>query len=66
MSDTGLLGRLVASVQRLYGEETAESERWNRISAALQGAGKFAHRRLNPDTGETYDHPGPHQIPYEL
>lgn len=28
--------------------------------------GKFAHRRLNPATGETHDHPGPHQIPYRL
>ena len=27
---------------------------------------RFAHRRLNPDTGETYDHPGPHQISYKI
>ena len=28
--------------------------------------GRLYHCRLNPDTGEIYDHSGPHQIPYEL
>ena len=46
--------------------EQAETERTVAVMVRSAGVGKFAHRRLNPDTGETYDHPGPHQIPYQL
>ena len=46
--------------------EQAETERTVAVMVRSAGVGKFAHRRLNPDTGETYDHPGPHQIPYDL
>ena len=46
--------------------EQAETERTVAVMVRSAGVGKFAHRRLNPDTGETYNHPGPHQIPYEL
>lgn len=46
--------------------EQADTERTVAVMVRSAGVGKFAHRRLNPDTGETYDHPGPHQIPYQL
>lgn len=46
--------------------EQADSERTVAVMVRSARVGKFAHRRLNPDTGETYDHPGPHQIPFEL
>ena len=46
--------------------EQAETDRTVAVMVRSAPVGKFAHRRLNPDTGETYDHPGPHQIPYEL
>ncbi len=46
--------------------EQADTERTVAVMVRSARVGKFAHRRLNPDTGETYDHPGPHQIPYEL
>ena len=46
--------------------EQADTERTVAVMVRSAGVGKFAHRRLNPDTGETYDHPGPHQIPYDL
>ena len=44
----------------------AETDRTVAVMVRSARVGKFAHRRLNPDTGDTYDHPGPHQIPYEL
>ena len=46
--------------------EQADTDRTVAVMVRSAGVGKFAHRRLNPDTGETYDHPGPHQIPYNL
>ena len=46
--------------------EQADTERTVAVMVRSARVGKFAHRRLNPDTGETYDHPGPHQIPYNL
>ena len=46
--------------------EQADTDRTVAVMVRSARVGKFAHRRLNPDTGETYDHPGPHQIPYNL
>ena len=46
--------------------EQADTDRTVAVMVRSARVGKFAHRRLNPDTGETYDHPGPHQIPYDL
>ena len=46
--------------------EQADTERTVAVMVRSAGVGKFAHRRLNPETGGTYDHPGPHQIPHEL
>ena len=46
--------------------EQADTERTVAVMVRSAGVGKFAHRRLNPDTGETYNHPGPRQIPHEL
>ncbi len=46
--------------------EQADTDRTAAIMVRSARVGEFAHRRLNPDTGETYDHPGPHQIPYDL
>ena len=46
--------------------EQAETERTVAVMLRSARVGKFAHRRLNPVTGEIYDHPGPHQIPYSL
>ena len=46
--------------------EQAETERTVAVMVRSVRVGKFAHRRLNANTGETYDHPGPHQIPYQL
>ena len=46
--------------------EQADTERTVAVMVRSAKVGKFAHRRLNPDTGETYDHPGPHQVPYKL
>ena len=46
--------------------EQADTERTVAVMVRSARVGKFAHRRLNPDTGETHDHPGPHQIPYQL
>ena len=46
--------------------EQADTERTVAVMVRSARVGKFAHRRLNPATGGTYDHPGPHQIPYEL
>ena len=44
----------------------AETERTVAVMVRSARVGKFAHRRFDPDTGRVYDHPGPHQIPYEL
>ena len=46
--------------------EQADTERTVAVMVRSARVGRFAHRRLNPGTGETYDHPGPHQIPYEF
>ena len=46
--------------------EQADTERTVAVMVRSARVGKFAHRRLNPDTGDTYDHPGPLQIPYRL
>ena len=46
--------------------EQADTERTVAVMVRSAGVGTFAHRRLNPDTGDTYDHPGPHQIPHGL
>ena len=46
--------------------EQADTDRTVAVMVRSARVGQFAHRRLNPDTGETYDHPGPHQIPYSL
>ena len=46
--------------------EQAETERTVAVMVRSARVGKFAHRRFDPDTGRVYDHPGPHQIPYEL
>ena len=46
--------------------EQAEADRTVAVMVRSARVGKFAHRRLNPDTGEAHDHPGPHQIPYRL
>ena len=46
--------------------EQAETQRTVAVMVRSARVGQFAHRRLNPDTGETYDHPGPHQVPYGL
>ena len=46
--------------------EQADTERTVAVMVRSAGVGKFAHRRLNPDTGETYNHPGPRQIPHDL
>ena len=46
--------------------EQAETARTVAVMVRSARVGMFAHRRLNPDTGETHDHPGPHQIPYDL
>ena len=46
--------------------EQADTERTVAVMVRSARVGKFAHRRLNPETGEAYDHPGPHQIPYDL
>ncbi len=46
--------------------EQADTDRTVAVMVRSARVGKFAHRRLNPDTGKTYDHPGPHQIPYDL
>ena len=46
--------------------EQADTERTVAVMVRSAKVGKFAHSRLNPDTGQTHDHPGPHQIPYQL
>ena len=46
--------------------EQADTERTVAVMVRSARVGKFAHRRLNPDTGDMHDHPGPHQIPHEL
>jgi predicted metal-dependent enzyme (double-stranded beta helix superfamily) len=46
--------------------EQADTDRTVAVMVRSARVGKFAHRRLNPGTGETYDHPGPAQIPYNL
>lgn len=46
--------------------EQAETERTVALMVRSARVGKFAHRRFDPDTDRVYDHPGPHQIPYEL
>ena len=46
--------------------EQADTERTVAVMVRSAKVGKFAHRRLNPETGQTHDHPGPHQIPYKL
>lgn len=46
--------------------EQAETERTVAVMVRSARVGKFAHRRLDPDTGRVYNHPGPHQIPHKL
>lgn len=46
--------------------EQAETERTVAVMVRSARVGKFAHRRFDPGTGRVYDHPGPHQIPYDL
>lgn len=46
--------------------ERADTDRTVAIMVRSAKVGTFSHRRFSPETGLIYDHPGPHQIPYEL